>query len=55
MIVFQLNDDGFQMLLVPVALPAATLMPVVVKSVEEVEKRILNPENEPAIVQLKVG
>ena len=55
MIAFQLNEDGFQLLLVPVALPAATLMPRVVKSVGEVEKRILNPEKEPAAVQLKVG
>jgi hypothetical protein len=55
MIAFQLNEDGLQLLLVPVALPTATLMPVVVKSVGEVEKRVLNPENVPATVQLKAG
>ena len=41
MIVFHVNKGGFQLLLLPVALPTATLMPVVVKSVGEVEKRIL--------------
>jgi hypothetical protein len=55
MIVFQLNEDGFQLLLVPFALPTVTLMPVVVKSVGEVENRILNPVYVPVVVQLKVG
>lgn len=55
MIAVQLNEDGFQTLLVPAALPAATLMPRVVKSVGDVEKRILNPENVPPAVQLNPG
>jgi hypothetical protein len=55
MIVFQLNEDGFQLLLVPFALPIVTLTPVVVKSVGEVENRILNPAYAPVGVQLKGG
>jgi hypothetical protein len=55
MIAVQLNEDGFQLLLVPAALPVVTLTPVVVKSTGDVEKRILNPEKVPAAVQLKVG
>jgi hypothetical protein len=55
MIVFQLNEGGFQSLLVPFAFPTVTLIPVVVKSVGEVENRILNPVYVPLGVQLKVG
>jgi hypothetical protein len=52
-----LNEDGLQLLLVPIALPTtATLTPTVVKSIGDVEKRILNPEEKvSADVQLKVG